>query len=203
MIICMSEILVFTNRKLCTGDFLKRIEIIASCKPKGIVLREKDLSENEYTYLASDVLKICRKHNVTCILHNFVNSAISLSHRNIHLPMEILKTLSQNDIKNFSIMGSSCHSVKDAITAQGMGCNYITAGHIYDTDCKKGIAGRGTKFLKEICQSVNIPVFAIGGINQKNIMQIYKAGAKGACVMKAAMQCEDPMSFLEKLEVKK
>ena len=86
MIISMSDILCVTNRILCKEDFLQRVEEIAANKPKGIILREKDLSEKEYKELAENVLMICKKHDVPCMLHSFVDVALELGAENIHLP---------------------------------------------------------------------------------------------------------------------
>ena len=68
MIMCMSDILCVTNRKLCREDFLTRIEQIAACHPAGIILREKDLLPEDYQELASAVMEICEQHGVKCIL---------------------------------------------------------------------------------------------------------------------------------------
>ena len=69
----MCKIICVTNRKLCDEDFLVRIGKIAESQPDMIILREKDLSAEEYTVLAEKVMKICAEHNVRCILHSFVN----------------------------------------------------------------------------------------------------------------------------------
>ena len=64
MIICMSDFICITNRKLCHEPFLERVKSVAESKPKAIVLREKDLDESEYILLAADVLKIGEKYGV-------------------------------------------------------------------------------------------------------------------------------------------
>lgn len=189
-----------TNRILCKEDFLNRIEKIAAAHPAGIILREKDLPEKEYRQLAETVLEICRKHHTHCILHSFVKTAKALDVSAIHLPLALLRTLSVNDKERFTILGASCHSVEDAVEAQKLGCTYITAGHIFDTDCKKGLPGRGIDFLCKICKSVSIPVYAIGGIGSENIAEVRNAGAKGACIMSGMMVCENPQNYLAAFE---
>ena len=192
----MCDILCITNRSLCKEDFLKRIEKIASENPTGIVLREKDLTEKEYKDLAAKVIEICNRYNTPCILHNFTKVAIELKHPYIHLPLHILDNVSAEDRRKFKVLGASCHSVNDAVRAENLGCTYITAGHIFDTDCKKGLPGRGLDFLKNVCESVKIPVYAIGGISSKNIREVKSAGAKGVCVMSGVMMCEDVEEYL-------
>lgn len=192
----MSDILCVTNRRLCREDFLARIEKIAASRPAGIILREKDLTEKEYEALAVEVLAICRKYHTPCILHSFAATAKKLGCRALHLPLPRLRGLPAKERENFTVLGASCHSVADAMEAEALGCTYITAGHIFDTDCKKGLPGRGLGFLKEICSSVSLPVYAIGGINAENLAQVKAAGAKGACIMSTAMMCDDVKKVL-------
>lgn len=192
----MSDILCITNRGLCKEDFLTRIEKIAEAHPAGIVLREKDLSEKEYRKLAADVLTICRKREVSCILHNFTETAKELKCSALHLPIPALRMLSAEERTRFSTLGASCHSVEEAMEAERLGCTYITAGHIFATDCKKGLPGRGLAFLRDVCENVSIPVYAIGGICAENYGEVRKTGASGACVMSGVMVCEDVRTYL-------
>ena len=133
-------------------------------------------------------MEICNQYDVPCILHSFVKTAREIGCKSIHLPIPVLLELSKEDRSYFTTLGASCHSVEDAIKAEELGCSYIIAGHIFDTDCKKGLPGRGLDFLRNICESVKIPVYAIGGITADNIADVYAAGAKGACVMSGLMK---------------
>ena len=180
-----------TNRKLVRGDFLERLKEIARQRPAGILLREKDLTPEEYRKLAREVQSICKKAGVPCILHSFTGVAEELEADALHLPLPLLRKLPGEDRGRFRQLGASCHSVADAREAQSLGCTYITAGHIFDTDCKRGLPGRGLDFLREVCGAVTIPVYAIGGIEPKRMAEIFAAGAAGACVMSGPMVCED------------
>lgn len=196
----MSNIICVTNRKLCREDFLLRIEKIASAGPAGIILREKDLSYDEYKILAETVIKICKRYGVKCILHSFVELAIELEADSIHLPMPILRNITDKQKAAFKEIGASCHSADEAKEALKLGCSYIIAGHIFDTDCKKGLLGRGLSFLKTVCDSVDIPVYAIGGINSRNIDMVKAQGAYGACIMSSLMTTENVAEFLRSME---
>ena len=59
--------------------------------------------------------------------------------------------------------------------------------------------GRGLSFLENVCESVTVPVYAIGGISSENIGAVRSVGAAGACVMSGLMQCEDVQAYLQKL----
>ena len=197
---CMSDILCVTNRKLCREDFLTRIERIAACHPERIILREKDMNPEDYKELASAVMEICERHGVKCILHSFPDVAISLQANAIHLPLHLLRELSQEQKTHFEVLGASCHSVEDALEAQALGCTYITAGHVFETDCKKGLPGRGLDFLRNVCAAVDIPVYGIGGIDADNIALVRNAGANGACLMSSLMATEDVAGLLKAME---
>jgi len=198
----MYKMLAITNRHLCNNDFLAQIQDICTLNEKNtviksvsIVLREKDLSENDYKDLAAKVLKICKKNNTECILHTYYKVASELNCKKIHLPLYVLK--SKPDVcKEFNEVGVSIHSVYEAIEAINLGATYITAGHIFATDCKKDIPPRGLSFLSSVCSSVNIPVYAIGGILPANAQKAINAGADGICIMSGLMTCKNPRVFI-------
>ncbi len=201
----MENIICITNRKLCNIDFLTRIEQIAMQKPRAIIVREKDLPEAEYEKLYIKVREICDKYEVPCLAHNYPNIAKKYEGTGLHLPLHVLREWGQalqksslqaqgQTSQDSSLqvwgqvqLGASCHSVEDAIEAEKLGCTYIIAGHIFETDCKKGLAGRGLEFLKAVVNSVSIPVYAIGGINAENMQSVLECGVKGVCIMSGLM----------------
>ena len=192
----MFKLICVTNRRLCTDNFLQRVELLVQSGADGMILREKDLNEIEYEALAKQVLGISSPYQVPCVLHNFPNSARRLGVKSIHLPLPILRTLSCKERADFTEIGTSCHSLKDAKEAQKLGCSYFTMGHIFPTDCKKGLPPRGLDRLEEICSAVPLPVYAIGGIKPENIDRVQAAGASGACIMSGLMRCSDPSSYI-------
>ena len=199
----MSDIICVTDRKTCCEDFLTRIERIAELNPKAIVLRAKELDCGEYKALAEKVTEICGKYDTECILHNFADTALELAHPKIHLPLPVLREMSEEDKTKFRIIGSSCHSPEEAEEAESLGAAYITAGHVFATDCKKGLPPRGLDFLKAVCESVDIPVYAIGGISAENIDDVRKAGAAGGCIMSGLMSCPKEKLRVQIAEIRK
>lgn len=200
MITCMYKIICITNRKLCQGDFWEQMQKIVSAKPDRIIVREKDLTEDDYSILLERMVRMCENSGIDVTAHSFVNVAKMLGVRSIHVPLDKLRNMSENEKQFFCQIGASCHSVEDAQEAFALGADYIIAGHIFETDCKKGLAGRGLAFLHEVCTSVSLPVYAIGGINADNIKDIVKAGAEGACMMSSFMQCPNPAEYLTSLK---
>ena len=183
----MSEIICVTNRSLCGGDFLLQLEKIAAARPDRIILREKDMDPEKYKMLANDVMSLCRKYGVKCTLHTFAKQAVQLGAESIHLPLAILRTLSESEKRQFSEIGASCHSPADVHEAECLGASYVTAGHVFATDCKKGLPGRGLSFLSKVVCKSEVPVYGIGGISADNAGQIMETGAAGVCIMSGFM----------------
>ena len=181
------RVLAVTNRRLCQTDFLMQIEHIAAAHPAGIVLREKDLSETEYLTLAQSVMQICEKWDTPCILHHFLTVALELGCPNLHLPLPDL--LAHPEIaKQVAVLGVSVHSAEEARAAYAHGATYLTAGHVFPTDCKPGLPPRGLPFLRAVCEAVPIPVYALGGISPENAPDCLAAGAAGVAVMSGVMR---------------
>lgn len=171
------------TKKIYTLD--KTNEVISSV---SIVLREKDLPETDYKALAEKVLKVCKENNTECILHTYYKVARELDCKKIHMPLHVLKS-NPHIRKEFDEIGVSIHSVDEAIEAVNLGATYLTAGHIFATDCKKDLPPRGLDFLSSICNSVSIPVYGIGGISPENAQEAIEAGAVGVCIMSGLMTC--------------
>lgn len=175
-----------TNRHLCRGDFLEQIEKITSYSLQSIILREKDLSPAAYEALARDVLEICRINEAVCTIHTHVEIARRLHCSRIHLPLSDLRKWS-GQLTHFSAVGTSCHSLEEVLEAQRLGATYATLGNIFPTTCKPGLPGKGLDFLQKVCQSCDLPIYAIGGVNPGNIASVLDAGAVGGCMMSVFM----------------
>ncbi len=190
------QVVAITNRSLCHRPFLEQLEMVCQTRPAFMILREKDLPEQEYQELADQVLGLCHSYDVPCILHTYPDAARALDCTSIHLPLPLLRKYAHT-LVGFTQIGSSVHSVEEAMEAENLGATYVTAGHIYITACKKGLAPRGLDFLRNVCQSVSIPVYAIGGIQldadtqgiaQDQAAEIASCGARGGCIMSGMMQ---------------
>ena len=197
----MAELLCVTQRSLCPDDFLERVRRLAQAKPQAILLREKDLGEADYEVLAREVQERCAPWGVRLIVRRYVGVARRLGLRQVHLSMEELRQAEPGMLTELQV-GVSIHSVEEATEAQALGAAYLVAGHIYATDCKKELEPRGLDFLREVCQSVSVPVFAIGGVTAERVPELLARGAAGCCVMSGAMQCSSPEEYIENIITK-
>lgn len=182
-------VIAVTNRKLCTDNFVLRVREILSAEPFEVILREKDLSDDKYCQLAKEIVADNNGYKKVLAL-NRPEIALELGIENVHLTMQQLTELGRPSF--IKRAGVSVHSAEEAETAQKLGADYLIAGHIYATDCKKGVPPRGIEFFRGVCESVDIPVFAIGGISENNFNEPLENGGTGVCLMSEFMKCENP-----------
>ena len=196
---------IITNRKLCENENLeKQIKKIFSAYEKKIILknfeivaltlREKDLDKNKYLNLVKKIYPICKRYRIDLILHQNYDLNLDEKYKieGIHLSYDNFKSLNKNIreelIKKYKRIGISIHSIDEAKEVENLGATYVVAGHIFETDCKKGLEPRGLNFIKELSSILTIPIFAIGGINQENSHLAINSGAFGVCMMSSLMK---------------
>lgn len=189
--------IVITNRHLVHGDFLKQLEKVTKLHPHALILREKDLTDDAYESLAKKVFDLCKREDITFFLHTKIEIARKIGCQNIHLSIPVLKGLSETEKKtlteDFCEISISCHSMEDVEIAMAGGATQIILGTIFETECKKGVLGKGVEFVREICQKCPLPVYAIGGMNMQRLPLVIDAGAAGCCMMSGFMQTTKPL----------
>lgn len=194
----MYKILAVASRQLCAEDFLQRLEKIAAAKISGLILREKDLPDTAYEDLARQVLPLCRRYDIPCILHGRQDVARRLWWPHIHLPLPLLRQ-GFADHGYWETLGVSVHSLEEAKAAAALGATYLTAGHIFPTACKENLPPRGTGWLGQICRHLRIPVYALGGITPQTAGELSGLPIAGVAVMSGLMACSDPESYIDAL----
>jgi len=167
--------IVVTNRQLCKGNFLDTMNKTLIHKPFAVVLREKDLPRDKYIALSHELNLLCEAHGVPLVPHTHAVPGIP----RLHLPFH----LSDKQKAEMFDLSLSIHSVEEARQAEATGASFVIAGHIFATQSKPGLPPRGLAFLREVCNGVKIPVFAIGGITCSNAQLCIDAGAAGVCRM--------------------
>ena len=117
-----SSVIAVTNRRLCARPFPEQIERVCRLHPKGLIVREKDLTEAEYARLFCQVMEICDRYQVPCICHTYIQTAKDAGCRQIHLPLPLLKSLSASGkLEGFDTIGVSVHSAAEAADAEKTG----------------------------------------------------------------------------------
>lgn len=181
------KIIAISDRQAVKGDFLDFVARLGRAKVDALILREKDMRENDYYDLAKEVLKICKKHKLVCFLHNFDKVALKLNHRYFHCPLDILRA-EPRVVRYFHLIGTSIHSSDELLEAMEFNCHYALFGHIFETLAKPLLPPRGLDMLAQICEQSTIPIYAVGGINKNNVEKLANIDIAGICMKGALIQ---------------
>jgi thiamine-phosphate pyrophosphorylase len=191
----MSELplIAVTDSATCPRPLAEQIERLAKLtelRPQAVILRAKALDKAAYRTLALQAQQSCEAADIPLILHSDWQLTRELGISMLHLPLALLRQISEYERAYFTWLSTSVHSVGEAQEAQALGATVLIAGHIYTTQCKAGLAPRGLGFLQNVCSTVNLPVYAIGGISfdASQHAELQANGARGACVMSAYMR---------------
>ena len=159
---------------------------------KVIQYREKNAPARRMILEAKKIKKLCQKNNVLFLVNDSIDVALAVNADGIHIgdddvPYKYARKLLGKD----KIIGVSAQSVKEALFNEKIGADYTGIGPIYYTATKKINRPIGLAPIKELKTRLKIPFVAIGGINQNNIDEILKAGAKNMAVISAIVTKHD------------
>lgn len=147
-----------------------------------LILREKDLQREDFLALSKKIKKICDYNKTEFYINSFYEIARELSVKNVALPLKISEA--SGDLSDFENIIISIHDKDEIKRAENIGATALMFGNVFETNCKPGKAGRGAEKLKEIVGSSSLPVYAIGGINDKEQeSSVLQTGAEGIAKM--------------------
>ena len=172
----------------------------------GVQLRETELNESDFLKEAKQISALCKEYKVPFIVNDNVNIAIACKADGIHIGQEDMElTNVRKLVGEDMIIGVSAHTVEEAIKAQEGGADYIGIGAVFATSTKTDVDLLSFATLKSICEAVDIPTVAIGGIKKDNICKLKGSGIDGVAVVSAIFAAKDIATATKELlfEVKK
>ena len=171
-----------------------------------VQLREKELNESDFLKEAKQISTLCKEYKVPFIVNDNVNIAIACKADGIHIGQEDMElTNVRKLVGEDMIIGVSAHTVEEAIKAQDGGADYIGIGAVFATSTKTDVDVLSFETLRSICEAVDIPTVAIGGIKKDNICKLKGSGIDGVAVVSAIFAAKDIATATKELllEVKK
>lgn len=182
-----------TDRTWLEGRDL--IDVTAEALDAGVTciqLREKDASAEEEERLAIAIQELCRKADVPFIVNDNVELAARIGADGVHVGQEDCSCIEARRLMGEdAIVGVSAGSVEEALKAQADGADYLGVGAMYHTATKPEAADLTVEQLAEICETVDIPVVAIGGLNKQTISSLAGGGIAGVSVVSAIFAAKD------------
>lgn len=184
---------VITDRTWLGNHSLKnQVEQTIKAGATFVQLREKNISYEEFVQLAREIKEVTDSYKIPFVINDNIEVAQVVDAGGVHIGQgdmdarKVRKILGED-----KIMGVSAQTVSQAIKAQQAGADYIGVGAVFSTSTKKDAENISFESLKKICQSVSIPVVAIGGINETNVMKLKGSGASGISVISAIFSKPD------------
>ncbi|CBZ01056.1 MULTISPECIES: thiamine phosphate synthase [Streptococcus] len=186
-------------------NFLEKVETACRSGVTIVQLREKNLTTNQYYQLAKQVKEITDAYQVPLIIDDRLDVCLAVDAAGLHIgDDELPVSVARKVLGPEKILGVTAKTVKRALEAETWGADYLGTGAIFPTTTKENAPITLISTLKTICQTVAIPVVAIGGLTSENIDQLAATGIAGVAVVRDLMQAEDieakTQAFLTKLD---
>lgn len=157
-----------------------------------VQLREKELAQEAFYKEALEIQALCREKNIPFVINDNVALAKKIDADGVHVGQEDMEA---GDVRSLlgpdKIIGVSAHSVEEALLAEKRGADYLGVGAAFSTNSKKDVSCISHETIRDICQAVQIPVIAIGGINETNIEELKGTGICGVAVISAIFAKKD------------
>lgn len=185
---------LITDRQQTGGrPLVAALQAAAHAGIKAIQLREKDLTPRELFALAGEIRDVVHPYGTRLLINDRADIACAAALDGVHLATTSLTPrFARCALRENSLIAVSTHTLTEARFAESAGADFITYGPVFYTPSKAAYgAPRGIEALKEVCQSVKIPVFALGGVTPERIPQCLTAGAHGVAAISALLDVPD------------
>ena len=168
---------------------------------KAVQLREKDLSSRDLYTTAYDLRKLTARYGARLFINDRVDIALAVDADGVHLGSASIPVhRARRILGREKFIGVSCHNTVSAISAQDQEADFITFGPVFPTPSKAAYGDpSGVEKLSAVAKMLDIPVFALGGVNRKNAPRVMAAGAHGIALISAVMAADDPREVTRSL----
>lgn len=196
-----SVYLVTDRRNKTDEEFLNIIEEAIKGGTTVVQLREKTASTKEFYDLALRVKEITSRYGVPLLINDRIDIALAVDSEGVHIGQDDMPAdIAREIIGEDKILGVSASTVEEAKKAEKDSADYIGSGAVFPTATKDDADSVSKEELKEIVDSIDIPVVAIGGIVVENANTLKGSGIAGFSVVSAIMSAEDPKEASKKLK---
>lgn len=189
----MLRLYAVTDRSwLGTQTLYEHVEAALRGGATCVQLREKELNPEDFLEEAKEIKTLCARFGVPLIINDNVELALEVDADGVHVGQE---DMDARDVRNLmgtgKILGVTAKTVEQAQRAQRNGADYLGSGAVFGSTTKLNAKPMTMELLKSICESVTIPVVAIGGIHRGNIATLAGTGIRGAAVVSGIFAAAD------------
>ena len=170
----------------------QQVEAVLKGSATCVQLREKELDEEAFLQEAKELCALCRRYGVPFIVNDNVDIAVACGADGVHVGQEDMAAGEvRRRVGKDMILGVSVHTVEEARQAVRDGADYLGLGAVFPTSTKTDVEQMPNETLRAICDAVDVPIVAIGGINRGNILKLAGSGVDGVALVSAIFSAED------------
>lgn len=188
------DLYLVTDRNRTGGrSLLAVMEEALEAGVRAVQLRERDLTTHELLSLAERMRTMTDLSGASLLINDRIDVCLAVSADGVHLradhlPISVVRRL----LGPKRLIGVSCHSVQEVITADKEGADFVVLGPIYETPSKRSYGqSLGLNVLKSAAACSTIPIFAIGGIQVHRIQEVLKSGVSGIAMISSILGADD------------
>ncbi len=171
------------------GKLRELLEALCIRGLRAVQLREKDLSEADLAALALSLRPVFERNGTRWLVNGPAAVAARCSATGVHLAADQDAEAARAVVGEGALVGKSVHDAAGARSAEAAGADLVLFGPVFDTPAKRRFGPpQGIERLREVCESIRVPVFAIGGVTPARVPECRAAGARGVAVMSALME---------------
>lgn len=195
------QLYAITDRYWLNGASLaEQVEDVLKSGATFLQLREKEFSHEEMVAEAKEIKKIAKKYQVPFVINDDIYAAKEIDADGVHIGQSDMEYQKAREILgDDKIIGVSAGNLKEAVEAEKLGADYIGVGAVFPVTTKEDHTEMSFEELREICQTVSIPVVVCGGVTADNLMQLKGTGIDGISVISAIFGQTDPGAATKKL----
>lgn len=183
-------------------------EVVETLLKAGVTcvqLREKEAEDALILQEAQELKALCHRYGVPFLVNDRPDLAQAVGADGVHVGQEDTGlTEARNLLGPNALLGGSAHTVEEALAAQAAGADYLGCGAVFGSGTKHNVSQMPLETLTAICQAVDIPVVAIGGVSLDSLPLLAGTGIAGVAVISGLFAAEDKteaaQAFLKQLE---
>lgn len=206
MKLCREDFTLYavTDRHWLNGSTLtKQVENALKGGATFIQLREKNLDDESFFKEAVEIKDLCKRYNVPFVINDNVDIALKIDADGVHVGQDDMEASKLRKLLGpDKIIGVSAHTVTEALKAKEAGADYLGVGAVFPTGSKDDVSVLPHETLRDICNAVDIPVIAIGGITKDNVIELKGSGIDGIAVISAIFAQDDITAATQQLKDK-
>ena len=165
-----------------------------------VQLREKELRGEALEQEAREILAVCRQYGVPLLINDDVMLAKKIGAEGVHVGQSDMAASQAREILGPDvIIGVTARTIEQAQAAEKAGADYLGSGAVFGTSTKKDAKPMDPAYFQQICESVSIPVVAIGGITADNIRQLEGRKMTGFAIVSGIFAAQDIEAQTKKL----